>query len=78
MQHRHQVYDIHRHEGVDKPLNASLNEGCRATRDTTFVKSRSAKLQHGLTLLEMLVAVAVLAIVVTSVAPNIQSLLIKN
>lgn len=78
MQHRHQVYDIHRREGVDKPLIASLNEGCRATRDTTFVKSRSAKLQHGLTLLEMLVAVAVLAIVVTSVAPNIQSLLIKN
>ncbi|WP_394221099.1 GspH/FimT family pseudopilin [Alteromonas gracilis] len=33
---------------------------------------------HGLTLLEMLVAVAVLAIILTTVAPNIQSILIKN
>lgn len=34
--------------------------------------------QRGLTLLEMLVAVAVLAIILTSVAPGIQSILIKN
>ena len=36
-------------------------------------------LRHtGLTLLEMLVAVAVLAIILTSVGPSIQSILIKN
>ena len=34
--------------------------------------------QKGLTLLEMLVAVAVLAIILTTVAPSIQSVLIKN
>ncbi|AXT39752.1 prepilin-type N-terminal cleavage/methylation domain-containing protein [Alteromonas sp. BL110] len=34
--------------------------------------------QKGLTLLEMLVAVAVLAIILTTVAPSIQSILIKN
>lgn len=34
--------------------------------------------QRGLTLLEMLVAVAVLAIILTSVAPGIQTILIKN
>ncbi len=34
--------------------------------------------QTGLTLLEMLVAVAVLAIILTSVGPSIQSILIKN
>ena len=36
------------------------------------------KTHYGLTLLEMLVAVAVLAIVLTTVAPNVQSILIKN
>ncbi|CAA0269394.1 putative type IV pilus biogenesis protein [Alteromonas alvinellae] len=34
--------------------------------------------QRGLTLLEMLVAVAVLTIILTTVAPSIQSVLIKN
>lgn len=34
--------------------------------------------QRGLTLLEMLVAVAILAIILTTVAPGIQSILIKN
>lgn len=34
--------------------------------------------QKGLTLLEMLVAVAVLAIILTTVAPSIQNVLIKN
>ena len=34
--------------------------------------------QRGLTLLEMLVAVAILAIILTTVAPSIQSILIKN
>ena len=34
--------------------------------------------QRGLTLLEMLVAVAVVAIILTTVAPSIQSVLIKN
>jgi type IV fimbrial biogenesis protein FimT len=38
----------------------------------------SVKHQKGLTLLEMLVAVSILAIVLTSVAPNIQSILVKN
>lgn len=44
-------------------------------RNSSF---HSLKSQHGLTLLEMLVAVAILAIILTSVAPNIQSILIKN
>ena len=38
----------------------------------------SLRTQKGLTLLEMLVAVSILAIVLTSVAPNIQSILVKN
>lgn len=78
MQHRHQIYESQQREGVNKQRFTSLNKGCMATRDNTYNKSCSAKLQRGLTLLEMLVAVAVLAIVVTTVAPNIQSLLIKN
>ena len=34
--------------------------------------------QQGLTLLEMLVAVAILAIILTTVAPGIQNIVIKN
>ncbi|MFZ8198155.1 GspH/FimT family pseudopilin [Alteromonas portus] len=48
----------------------------RRTRLTT--NSRNVFSQKGLTLLEMLVAVAVLAIILTTVAPSIQSVLIKN
>lgn len=39
---------------------------------------REISKQTGLTLLEMLVAVAVLAIILTTVAPGIQNILIKN
>lgn len=48
----------------------------RTIKLTTY--SRRLFKQKGLTLLEMLVAVAVLSIILTTVAPNIQSILIKN
>ena len=42
------------------------------------IKRSEISKQAGLTLLEMLVAVAVLAIILTTVAPGIQNILIKN
>ena len=48
------------------------------TTQRQIKRPHPALTQAGLTLLEMLVAVAVLAIILTTVAPGIQNIIIKN
>jgi type IV fimbrial biogenesis protein FimT len=45
---------------------------------TKFTTQQSKTVQKGVTLLEMMITLAILAIVLTVVAPNMQSFLIKN
>jgi len=45
---------------------------------STIKPSRLVKAQYGMTLLEMLVTLAIAAIVLTAIAPNVQSIVAKN
>ena len=71
-------------KGYDK-VNVSVSLHSNAWKRIPFMintisteRPTSMAKQQGLTLLEMLVAVAIVAILLTSVAPGIQTILIKN